>query len=207
MDRPVAPGLEGFLCVRASDTAAPRLAPAVSAPGRRAPGAAASAPLRGLGHWLQWVLLGGWIGSWGFFGLAVAPMAFRLLPGEASAQLAGPLLRHLHLYGLAAGLAVALLGWLLRTGRASVLGALGLAGLCALAEFGVRAAIADVRPSEMGAGATASEAARFAWLHQVSQALFAGVWLGTLGLAALLVRSGPGRRGNSPKSPEIGPIS
>jgi len=193
--------------VWASDTRVPRVAPVVSAPARPTAGAPAAAALRGLGGWLQWVLLGGWIGSWGFFGLAVAPTAFRLLPGEASAQLAGPLLRHLHLYGLAAGLAVATLAWLLRTGRASVLLAVGLAGLCALAEFGVRAAIADVRPSEMGAGATASEAARFAWLHQISQALFAGVWLGTLGLAALLVRSGPGARGNSPKSPEIGPIS
>ena len=133
------------------------------------------------------LLLGGWVGSWTFFALGVARVAFQVLPGaDVAGQLVGPLLRSLHLYGLVAGVALAALAWRRGRGRLAIALPIGLALLCAVTEFGVTGAIAGSRPSEIASGvADPAAAERFRMLHRLSMGLFSVILLGAIGLVGL----------------------
>ena len=64
-----------------------------------------------------WLLLGGWFGSYLFFGAVIAPTAFAVLPSiELAGKLIGPVLTKLHLYGALAGIALALVSKSIVTG-------------------------------------------------------------------------------------------
>ena len=69
-------------------------------------------------------------------------------------SLVSPLLRGLHLYGMAAGLGLSCLAIGLRRGRLLGLLPIALAGLCAFSEFSVTPSIAAIRPEAFGQGAT-----------------------------------------------------
>ena len=149
-----------------------------------------------------WLLLGGWLGAWTLFGAVVAPTAFQVLPQNAAGGLVGPVLATLHSYGIAAGLGLAALALLLRRGPTLALLPLCLALLCALSEYGVTSAIAEVAPRSFGSQQDPDASARFAQLHQASRLLYGCVWLGVLALIGLHVfaeskagsrSSGPGR--------------
>jgi len=136
-----------------------------------------------------WVLLGGWLGSWGLFAFVVAPTAFRVLPSHAVAgDLVSPVLAALHHYGIAAGLALGLLALLLRRGAVAVVLPLVLSGVCAASEYGVTPAIAALGPSAFGPAMEAAAAARFSELHQLSRLLFGLVEVGVLVLIGLQAR-------------------
>lgn len=136
------------------------------------------------------LVLGGWVGSWGLFALAVAPTAFRVLDGVSEAgRLVSPLLQILHLYGLGAGLVLAAIAWIEGRRPGYWIAPLVLAGLCAVTEFGVTHALVGIRPHELGVHSAPGAAGRFAWLHRVSQLIFGTVWLGTIGLVVANARS------------------
>jgi hypothetical protein len=140
----------------------------------------------------EWLVLAGWVGSWGFFALGVAPTAFRVLPSSLEAgELVAPLLRGLHWYGLVAGTFLAISAWWSGRSHFERWLPVALALLCAITEFGVSAAIARVRPHAFGAVANADAAARFAFLHTSSRALFASILTGAAAL--LIARSRPTR--------------
>ena len=133
----------------------------------------------------RWLLLGGWLGSWALFAFVIAPTAFRVLPsGEAAGALVSPVLQTLHLYGLTAGVALFAIAFALRDRPRVLLLTAVLTVLSAVTEFGVTAAITDIRPSQFGPGTPEGAAARFSSLHQLSRVLF-GVILA--GVAALTV--------------------
>lgn len=139
---------------------------------------------------LRWLLLGGWFGSWALFALAVAPLSFRVLPNaEVAGALVSPLLRTLHLYGLFAGLALSAIAFASKQSRSLQVLPLLLAGLCAITEFGLTAAITDIRPSTFGADTPEGAAARFARLHLMSRGLFATILLGSGVLIGLHARA------------------
>lgn len=122
-----------------------------------------------------------------FFGLAVAPAAFAVAPEpELAGRLVGRVLGPLQVGGAFAGLVLA--GLATRLGRSRLTIALPavLAILCLFNHFGVSPAVAEIRPSHLGAPGTApGDAERFALLHRVSVALFGATALGALVLAAL----------------------
>lgn len=132
---------------------------------------------------LAFVVGGGWFGAMILFAFVVAPVAFRVLPGvEVAGELVGPVLRVIHLFGIAAGLAMA--GIAAALGRRSWLIVLpvALAAACAYSEFVVTAEISGVLPHDLG-GPTAEEAAaRFATLHRLSMGLFTAIGVGALSL-------------------------
>ena len=137
-----------------------------------------------------WLLLGGWLGAWALFAFGVAPIAFRVLPSsEVAGSLVGPLLRGMHLYGIAAGLGLCGVALGLGRGRLLVLLPLVLACLCAFSEFWVTAGIDVVRPEAFGPGATAEAAARFSTLHVTSRAIYSAVGLGLIALTVLHARA------------------
>jgi hypothetical protein len=137
-----------------------------------------------------WLVLGCWLGSWMLFAFGVAPTAFRILPSsEIAGSLVSPLLRGLHLYGIAAGLGLSCLGMVLRRGPLLSLLPLALAGLCAFSEFSVTASISGIRPEAFGEGATPDAAARFASLHTTSRALYSAVLVGVAALTVLHSRA------------------
>ena len=145
--------------------------------------------LRGLHH----LLLGTWLGSWVLFALVVAPTAFRVLPsGTAAGQLVGPILDTLHLGGIVAGLALALVALGGRQGIFRIALPLLLAAICAASQFGITAAIDQVRPVAFGPGATPQGAERFSQLHQWSQILYFATGVGLILLTLLPPR--PARR-------------
>ncbi len=143
----------------------------------RGPGAEAA--LRGA----LWLSLGSWIGAWAFFAFVVSRVAFQVLPGNVAGDLAGLLLRPLHLGGAGAGLIVA--GTLAALGRRGVVVWLpvGLALACAASELLLSPEIALIRPSALGAANTAETQARFRLLHGLSLGLFMLIHAATLGLA------------------------
>lgn len=155
----------------------------------RRPSPAAEAAARAL----LWLALGSWIGAWGFFAFGVSRLAFQVLPGDVAGDMAGVLLRELHLGGGAAGLVVA--GCLAYLGyRGSIVlvpVALGLVPLAS--ELIISPEVAALRPSVLGADNTASTQARFRMLHGLSLGLFMLVHLGSVlllgGLAWLETRS------------------
>lgn len=144
-----------------------------------------------------WLILGTWTGAWVLFALVIAPTAFRVLPNSQMAgQLVGPVLESLHLYGIAAGVALAGLSLALRRGAWLTGIPLVLAALCGASEFGVTSAIDAIRPQAFGPDATAASAAQFARLHQMSRTLYFLVGAGLLALTFLQARADtPGARG------------
>lgn len=137
-----------------------------------------------------WLVLGGWLGAWILFAVGVAPIAFRVLPSsEIAGSLVSPLLRGLHLYGIAAGLGLSALALVLRRGPLLGLVPLVLAGLCAFSEFSITAAISEVRPQAFGPGSTSEAAARFSSLHTASRGLYSAVAVGVVALTMLHSRA------------------
>lgn len=130
-----------------------------------------------------WLSLGSWVGAWGFFAFIVSRVAFAVLPGNLAGDLAGLLLRPLHLGGAIAGLvAAAALAALGRRGAVVWL-PIGLALVSAASELVLSPEIAILRPSTLGAANTADTQARFGLLHGISLGLFMLIHLATLGLA------------------------
>jgi hypothetical protein len=133
-----------------------------------------------------WLLLGGWVGAWLLFGLVVAPAAFRVLPStEVAGALIGPVLTALHLYGGAAGLALAALARALDRPAWLVALPIAMSATCLASHFGVTAAIAEIRDLAFGPGGSEEVAARFRALHRLSVGLFIAVGVAALALAAL----------------------
>lgn len=122
-----------------------------------------------------WLLLGGWVGSWGLFGLAVAPTAFRVLPSEIAGSVVGPILSSLHLYGLVAGLGLAALAAVLERGKILVVLPLVLAAACAYSQFGVSAEIAEIRDGAFGPDGDLESAARWTTLHRLSMGIYLSI--------------------------------
>lgn len=144
--------------------------------------------LRGLHH----LLLGTWLGSWLLFGLVVAPIAFRVLPStNVAGQLVGPILDTLHVGGIVAGLALALVALGRRQGPFRIALPLLLAVICAASQFGVTAGIEQVRPVAFGPDATSGGAERFSELHQLSRLLYGVTGVGLILLTLLPARSSP----------------
>lgn len=133
-----------------------------------------------------WCLLGIWIGGLLLFSVVVAPTAFSALPGpDLAGKIVGPVLRSLNLYGMVAGPALALLA--LRRGRGWLLVALPLIlGLAAfVSEFGITAAIAELRPLAFGPQPDSAALQRFGQLHRAAVTLFTAIGAGTVALALL----------------------
>lgn len=133
-----------------------------------------------------WLVLGGWIGAWFFFGAVVAPTAFRELPStEIAGTLIGPVLTALHLYGVAAGLVLAAMAQALGHSLWLRLIPLALSAACLYSHFGVTAQIAEIRGQIFGPGGNVEAAERFRSLHALSMSLFVGVGLVAIVLAML----------------------
>ncbi len=133
-----------------------------------------------------WLLLGSWVGAWLLFGLVVAPVVFRELPGPGAAgRLVGPVLTALHLYGAGAGVALALLAWALRRGALLAALPLLMSRLCLVSQFGVTPQIAEIRDLVFGSGGDVETAESFGRLHNLSLAIFSVVGFGALALIGL----------------------
>lgn len=185
------PGLEPFVrpgCAFARVQAGaerPHPHRACAAAGRLGDCAPVPATLRSL----LWIALGGWIGSWAFFALVIARLAFRVLPStEVAGQLVGPALATLHLYGAGAGVALAGLAALLRRGALRIGLPLVLSGACLVSELGVTPRMAAIRELAFGPDGNPEASARYAQLHGVSMGIFTAVLLGALVLAVLHAR-------------------
>lgn len=138
---------------------------------------------------LHWLLLGGWVGSWMFFALVLARLAFRVLPSpEVAGQLIGPTLATLHWYGAFAGLALAGLAALLRRGRLLVALPLVLAVACLVSELGVTPQLAALRDLAFGPDGNVESAAAYRRWHGISMSIFSAVLLGAIGLVVLSTR-------------------
>jgi hypothetical protein len=138
---------------------------------------------------LLWISLGGWIGALALFAFGVAPLAFTILPSaELAGKLVGPLLTGLNLYGMAAGVGLAVGAAATRRGPVLIGLPLFLALVCAVSEFWVTAGIGEVRLLAFGPDSSAESAARFALLHQSSRALYGVVTLGAVVCALLHAR-------------------
>jgi len=136
-----------------------------------------------------WLLLGGWVGAWMYFGVVVSRVAFSVLPStEIAGTLIGPALASLQWYGAAAG--VALMGLTLAMGRGVVLAlvplAMGMA--CLFSHIVVTAQIAELRDLAFGPGGSTADAARFTLLHRVSVGIFMAVGAASLVLGWLHAR-------------------
>jgi len=138
---------------------------------------------------LLWLLLGGWVGSWLFFSLVLARLAFRVLPSaEVAGQLIGPALATLHWYGVVAGVALAGLAGLLRRGGLLVVLPLMLAAACLVSELGVTPQLAALRDLAFGPEGNLESAAEYRRYHGISMSIFAAVLLGAIGLVVLHTR-------------------
>ena len=151
---------------------------------------------RALERIVLWLALGGWIGALLLCGGVVVGAAFELVPDPGvAATLVGRVLGPLQVAGVGIGLGLAALGGTLGRGRLAVALPVLLAALCAANHFGVSPAVAAIDLADPAAGPDAG--LRFARLHRLSVALFVGVAVGTLLLAALhaareLREEGPG---------------
>ena len=136
-----------------------------------------------------WLTLGGWIGSWAFFALVIARLAFRVLPSpEVAGHLVRPVLNTLHWYGVAAGLVLAALAVILRRGRVLVALPLVLALACLATQLGVTPRLEAIRDLAFGPAGNVEAAAEYRRLHGVSMAIFTAVLLGAIGLVPLHAR-------------------
>ena len=150
-------------------------------------------------HTALWLALGGWIGAMVLFGVVVAPSAFRLLPSsELAGELVGAVLTPLQLYGIAAGIALALLAPPLGRSTALALLPLALAAVCAASHFGITAAMGELGPPFDSPG----DAVRFARLHHLSAGLYVVTGLGAVALAILHARAEVATRSPT-KKPEF----
>jgi hypothetical protein len=139
----------------------------------------------------SWILLGGWLGSWGLFAFEVAPTTFQVLYTQGTAgEVVAPVLATLHNYGIVAGLGLAGVAALGRRGWLRIVWPLALAALCAISEYGITPAINEVQPHSFGPALEQEAAARFSQLHQLSRSVFGFVGLGVLGLVVLEARPG-----------------
>lgn len=131
-----------------------------------------------------WLALGSWIGAWGFFAFVVSRIAFQVLPGDVAGNLAGVLLRVLHLGGAAAALAAA--AALIGLGRRGVIVAVpvALALICLGSEWLLSPEVAALRPSTLGSANTEETQTRFRLLHGISLGLFMAVHLASVALLA-----------------------
>jgi len=145
-----------------------------------------------------WLLLGGWFGSYLLFGAVIAPTAFSVLPSaQIAGTLVGPVLTKLHLFGAAAGIALAWLSHLVGRNRWLSLAPLLASALCLYSHFGLSVELAEIRGLTFGPEGSAEIAARFGHLHRISVGIFVGVGIGITGLIALHARAdaraiGPG---------------
>ena len=136
-----------------------------------------------------WLILAGWFGSLGLFAFIVAPTAFSVLPSSNLAgELVSPILRNLNYYGMAAGIALALLSLLRGRSIPGIAVPLILALICAVSELALNAAIGEVLPSDLDPSSAADAAKRFSDLHQLSRRLFIATWVGTIVLIIVQVR-------------------
>jgi len=137
----------------------------------------------------RWLTLGGWLGSWALFAFVIAPTAFRVLPsGDVAGALVAPVLRSLHLYGIAAAGILFAISFALRERKLLIALPAVLGLLCVVTEFAVTAAITDIRPSSFGPGTPEDAAARFSTFHQLSRGLFGTVLAGVALLTVLYAR-------------------
>jgi hypothetical protein len=132
-----------------------------------------------------WLLLGGWFGAWCLFAFSVAPTAFRVVPAQTAGGLVGPVITSLHLFGAAAGLALALLARGLGRGLWHQLLPLLAAGLCLYSELVVTPEIDRLRELAFGPEGNAAATSRFWHLHGVSMGIYSAVGLLVLALVAL----------------------
>jgi len=133
-----------------------------------------------------WLLLGGWFGSYLFFGAVVAPTAFRVLPStQLAGDLVGPVLTKLHLFGAFAGIAIALVARALGRGALLVALPVALSAVCLYSHFGLSLEMAEIRALAFGPHTTAEITARFNALHRISLALFVGVGIAVTALIGL----------------------
>jgi len=124
-----------------------------------------------------WLSLGSWVGAWAFFGFVVSRLAFRTLPGDVAADMAGRLLEVLYYGGAVAALLSAGTAYLLGRRGVFVLLPIVLAVLCVASELWLSPAIAELRPSTLGAATSESSSRLFARLHALSMSLFLGIHL------------------------------
>jgi hypothetical protein len=136
-----------------------------------------------------WLTLCGWVGSWAFFALVIARLAFRVLPSpEVAGHLVGPLLNVLHWYGAGAGLLLAGLAVVLRRGRLLVALPSALALACLVSQLAVTPRMEAIHDLAFGPGGNMEAAVRYRRLHGVSMAIFSAVLLGGIALVVLHVR-------------------
>jgi hypothetical protein len=136
-----------------------------------------------------WLALGTWVGAWLLFGAVVAPTAFALLPTSEAGALVGPVLSTLHLYGAAAGGALAALAWALGRGWLRGLLPLAMALACLYSQFGVSPEIDEIRELAFGPEGNLEAAGRFTRLHRRSTGIFVGVGIAGLVLLGLHANS------------------
>lgn len=139
---------------------------------------------------LHWLLLGGWVGSWCFFALVLARLAFRVLPSaEVAGQLIGPTLATLHWYGVFAGVALAGIAALAGRGKLRVALPLALAAACLVNEFGVTPQLTTLRDLAFGSDGNLESARLYRQWHGVSMSIFSLVLLGAIALVGLTTRN------------------
>ncbi len=147
-------------------------------------------------RFLTVLVAGGWFGAMILFAFVVAPTAFGVLPGaEVAGSLVGPVLRVIHLFGIGAGLVLAALAWRLQRAHWLRVLPLVLAAAFAYSEFVVTAEISGILPHESGGPSPEEQAARFAFLHQLSMVIFTAVGLGAAALVFGHVRADGGGAG------------
>lgn len=148
-----------------------------------------------------WLLLGGWVGTWLFFGAVVSRVAFRVLPStEVAGALIGPVLGSLHLFGGLAGVALAALTLALGRGVRLAVIPLVMGAVCVFSHVVVTTQIEALRDLAFGPGGSEQVALRFQRLHQLSVGLFLAVGAAGIVLAGLHARvdSREAARGASP---------
>jgi len=139
-----------------------------------------------------WLTLGGWVGSWAFFALVIARLAFRVLPStEMAGHLVGPALATLHGYGAVAGVVLAGLAAALGRGRLLVVLPLVLTGACLVSQLGVTPQMEGLHELAFGPAGNLEAIARYRHLHAVSMSIFSAVLLGAIALVVLHVWSEP----------------
>jgi hypothetical protein len=138
---------------------------------------------------LLWLTLGGWVGSWAFFALVLARLAFQVLPSaEVAGQLVGPVLATLHWYGAVAGVVLAGLAAALRRGGLLVWLPLVLAAACLVNELVVTPQLSGLRDLAFGPDGNLDSARQYRQWHGVSMSIFSLVLIGAIGIAVLHAR-------------------
>ena len=137
-----------------------------------------------------WLLLGGWVGAWLFFGAVVSRVAFTVLPSaEMAGRLIGPVRGSLHVVGAVTGPVLAALTIALGRGPRLALLPLVMGAVCAFSHIVVTTEISELRDLAFGPAGSEEMAARFRQLHQLSVGLFMAVGVAGIGLAGLHARA------------------